>query len=202
MAAVVGAVRRGAGSEPVHGQGKARGEFLEDLLFTHRGLSGPAILQISSYWKPGEPIVVDLAPGRDLAAELLDAKSGNRQQLHTVLAGLWPKRLADAWLALAEQGGKPGLAALRLADAPDKTLRGLAQDIHQWTLVPSGTAGYKKAEVMRGGVDTRGLDQKSMQARTVPGLYFIGEAVDVTGWLGGYNFQWAWASGVACGKAL
>jgi hypothetical protein len=184
------------------GQGKARGEFLEDLLFTHRGLSGPAILQISSYWKPGEPIVVDLAPGRDLAAELLDAKSGNRQQLHTVLAGLWPKRLADAWLALAEQGGKPGLAALRLADAPDKTLRGLAQDIHQWTLVPSGTAGYKKAEVMRGGVDTRGLDQKSMQARTVPGLYFIGEAVDVTGWLGGYNFQWAWASGVACGKAL
>ena len=120
----------------------------------------------------------------------------------TVLAGLWPKRLADAWLALAEQGGKPGLAALRLADAPDKTLRGLAQDIHQWTLTPSGTAGYKKAEVMRGGVDTRGLDQKSMQARTVPGLYFIGEAVDVTGWLGGYNFQWAWASGVACGKAL
>ncbi|MGS1110031.1 NAD(P)/FAD-dependent oxidoreductase [Achromobacter anxifer] len=184
------------------GQGKARGEFLEDLLFTHRGLSGPAILQISSYWQPGEPIVIDLAPGRDLAEELLASKSGNRQQLHTVLAGLWPKRLADRWLHLAEQGGKPGLAALRLADAPDKTLRGLAQDIHQWTLVPSGTAGYKKAEVMRGGVDTRGLDQKSMQAKTTAGLYFIGEAVDVTGWLGGYNFQWAWASGVACGKAL
>lgn len=184
------------------GQGKARGEFLEDLLFTHRGLSGPAILQISSFWKPGEPIVIDLAPGRDLAAELLAAKSGNRQQLHTALAGLWPKRLADRWLQLAEQGGKPGLAALRLADAPDKTLRALAQDIHQWTLVPSGTAGYKKAEVMRGGVDTRGLDQKSMQAKTTAGLYFIGEAVDVTGWLGGYNFQWAWASGVACGNAL
>ena len=184
------------------GQGKARGEFLEDLLFTHRGLSGPAILQISSYWQPGEPIVIDLAPGRDLAEELLASKSGNRQQLHTVLAGLWPKRLADRWLHLAEQGGKPGLAALRLADAPDKTLRGLAQDIHQWTLVPSGTAGYKKAEVMRGGVDTRGLDQKSMQAKTTAGLYFVGEAVDVTGWLGGYNFQWAWASGVACGKAL
>ncbi|WP_445657541.1 NAD(P)/FAD-dependent oxidoreductase [Achromobacter sp. NCFB-sbj8-Ac1-l] len=184
------------------GQGKTRGEFLEDLLFTHRGLSGPAILQISSFWKPGEPIVIDLAPGRDLADELLASKSGNRQQLHTVLAGLWPKRLADRWLHLAEQGGKPGLAALRLADAPDKTLRALAQDIHQWTLVPSGTAGYKKAEVMRGGVDTRGLDQKSMQAKTTPGLYFIGEAVDVTGWLGGYNFQWAWASGVACGKAL
>ncbi|WP_175217430.1 NAD(P)/FAD-dependent oxidoreductase [Achromobacter deleyi] len=184
------------------GQGKSRGEFLEDLLFTHRGLSGPAILQISSFWKPGEPIVIDLAPGRDLADELLASKSGNRQQLHTVLAGLWPKRLADRWLHLAEQGGKPGLAALRLADAPDKTLRALAQDIHQWTLVPSGTAGYKKAEVMRGGVDTRGLDQKSMQAKTTPGLYFVGEAVDVTGWLGGYNFQWAWASGVACGKAL
>lgn len=184
------------------GQGKARGEFLEDLLFTHRGLSGPAILQISSYWKPGEPIVIDLAPGRDLAAELLAAKSGNRQQLHTVLAGLWPKRLADRWLQLAEQGGKPGLAGLRLADAPDKTLRDLARDIHKWSLVPSGTAGYKKAEVMRGGVDTRGLDQKSMQARATPGLYFIGETVDVTGWLGGYNFQWAWASGVACGKAL
>ncbi len=184
------------------GQGKTRGEFLEDLLFTHRGLSGPAILQISSFWKPGEPIVIDLAPGRDLADELLASKSGNRQQLHTVLAGLWPKRLADRWLHLAEQGGKPGLAALRLADAPDKTLRALAQDIHQWTLVPSGTAGYKKAEVMRGGVDTRGLDQKSMQAKTTPGLYFIGEVVDVTGWLGGYNFQWAWASGVACGKAL
>lgn len=184
------------------GQGKSRGEFLEDLLFTHRGLSGPAILQISSFWKPGEAIVIDLAPGRDLADELLASKSGNRQQLHTVLAGLWPKRLADRWLHLAEQGGKPGLAALRLADAPDKTLRTLAEDIHQWTLVPSGTAGYKKAEVMRGGVDTRGLDQKSMQAKTTAGLYFIGEAVDVTGWLGGYNFQWAWASGVACGNAL
>ena len=130
------------------GQGKARGEFLEDLLFTHRGLSGPAILQISSYWKPGEPIVVDLAPGRDLAAELLDAKSGNRQQLHTVLAGLWPKRLADAWLALAEQGGKPDWR-LRLADAGQDAAR--AGPGH-----PSMDAGpaarpAKKAEVMRGG---------------------------------------------------
>ena len=183
------------------GAGRARGEFLEDLLFTHRGLSGPAILQISSYWQPGEPIVLDLAPGRDLAAELIAAKPGSRQQLHTVLAGLWPRRLADQWLQ-AEQGGGSKLAAARLADTPDKVLRALAADIHQWRLVPSGTAGYKKAEVMRGGVDTRGLDQKSMQARGVPRLYFIGEAVDVTGWLGGYNFQWAWASGVACGRAL
>ena len=184
------------------GTGRARGEFLEDLLFTHRGLSGPAILQISSFWQPGEEIVIDLAAGRDLAAELIEAKPGNRQQLHTVLGGLWPRRLADQWLHAAGQAGQLDLAGMRLADAPDKTLRTLAANIHQWRLVPSGTAGYKKAEVMRGGVDTRGLDQKSMQARNVPGLYFIGETVDVTGWLGGYNFQWAWASGVACGRAL
>ncbi len=181
------------------GQGKARGTFLEDLLFTHRGLSGPAILQISSYWKPGTAIDIDLAPGRDLGTELREAKSGARQQMHTVLAGLWPKRLADAWLA---QSGDAGLAQARLADVPDRKLRELAARIHCWSLTPTGTAGYKKAEVMRGGVDTRGLDQKSMQARAVPGLYFIGEAVDVTGWLGGYNFQWAWASAVACGRAL
>lgn len=181
------------------GQGKTRGQFLEDLLFTHRGLSGPAILQISSYWKPGEAIAIDLAPGRDLAAELLAAKSGSRQQLQSVLAGLWPRRLADAWLA---QGEGAGLAQARLADVPDRKLRELAARIHAWPLTPTGTAGYKKAEVMRGGVDTRGLDQKSMQARNVPGLYFIGETVDVTGWLGGYNFQWAWASAVACARAL
>jgi hypothetical protein len=182
------------------GQGKARGEFLEDLLFTHRGLSGPAILQISSYWNPGQPIVLDLAPGRDMAAELLAAKPGSRQQLHTVLAGLWPRRLADQWLG--EGGPGAGLAQARLADLPDRALRELAGRIHRWELTPTGTAGYKKAEVMRGGVDTRGLDQKSLQAKAVPGLYFIGETVDVTGWLGGYNFQWAWASGAACGRAL
>jgi len=172
------------------------GEFLEDLLFTHRGLSGPAILQISSYWNPGEPLSLDLAPGLDLEQDLVTAKPGNRQQLGTVLAGLWPRRLAEAWVE------RDGLATQRLADTPDKALRALAARIHGWTLVPTGTAGYKKAEVMRGGVDTRGLDQKSMQARAVPGLHFIGEAVDVTGWLGGYNFQWAWACAVACGKAL
>ncbi|OWT74759.1 MULTISPECIES: NAD(P)/FAD-dependent oxidoreductase [unclassified Achromobacter] len=173
-----------------------QGEFLEDLLFTHRGLSGPAILQISSYWNPGEPLSLDLAPGLDLEQDLVSAKPGNRQQLGTVLAGLWPRRLAEAWVE------RDGLATQRLADTPDKALRALAAGIHGWTLVPTGTAGYKKAEVMRGGVDTRGLDQKSMQARAVPGLHFIGEAVDVTGWLGGYNFQWAWACAVACGKAL
>ncbi|NYT80596.1 NAD(P)/FAD-dependent oxidoreductase [Alcaligenaceae bacterium] len=185
--------------------GRARGAapavFLEDLLFTHRGLSGPAILQISSYWNPGETIHIDLAHAQDLERELLDAKPGSRQQLGTVLAGLWPKRLAEQLLATLDAAA-PDLATRRLADVPDKMLRRLASRIHDWALMPSGTVGYKKAEVMRGGVDTRGLNQKTMEARSVPGLYFIGEAVDVTGWLGGYNFQWAWASGVACGRAL
>jgi predicted Rossmann fold flavoprotein len=182
-------------------KGSATTCFTEDLLFTHRGLSGPAILQISSFWNPGQELSLDLAPGQNLAEALLASKAGNRQQLGTVLAGLWPKRLAEQWLAQASTDAA-GLAGMRLADAPDKVLRKLAQDIHAWTLTPTGTAGYKKAEVMRGGVDTRGLNQKTLEATEVPGLYFIGEAVDVTGWLGGYNFQWAWASGVACGKAV
>ena len=176
------------------GTGKHRTTFLEDVLFTHRGLSGPGILQISSYWDPNTPISIDLAPGRDLAQELMAARHGNRQQLATVLAGLWPKRLAEIWLA--------DLATERLADVPDRALRALGQALHQWELVPNGTQGYKKAEVMRGGVDTRQLDQRSMQARNVRGLHFIGEVVDVTGWLGGYNFQWAWASAVACARAI
>jgi len=180
------------------GAGKQKAAFLEDLLFTHRGLSGPAILQISSYWNPGEPIAIDLAPDQDLERALIDAKPGNRQKLETALAAIWPKRLAEQWLATAS--GQPG--SMRMADIPDRMLRQVAASIHDWHLTPSGTAGYRKAEVMRGGVDTRGLDQKTMQAKNVPGLYFIGEAVDVTGWLGGYNFQWAWASGVACGRAL
>lgn len=172
--------------------------FLEDLLFTHRGLSGPAILQISSYWNPGEAIVIDLAPGRDLARELLQAKSGSRQRLSSVLAELWPRRLADQWLSnvAADLGGR------RLADVPDRVLRELSDRIHGWTLHPSGTAGYRKAEVMRGGVDTNAINQRTMEVRKAPGLYIVGEALDVTGWLGGYNFQWAWSSGVACGRAL
>ncbi|MGO3742369.1 NAD(P)/FAD-dependent oxidoreductase [Kerstersia sp.] len=182
------------------GPAKQGGAFLEDLLFTHRGLSGPAVLQISSFWEPGAPISVDLAPALDMEAELLGAKSGSRQQLGTVLAQLWPRRLAEHWLSA--QAGLPEAFAARLADVPDRQLRQLAQAIQDWRLVPSGTAGYKKAEVMRGGVDTRELNQKTMEARRVPGVHFIGEAVDVTGWLGGYNFQWAWASAVACGKAV
>lgn len=187
------------------GAAPRQGQFLEDLLFTHRGLSGPAILQISSFWNPGEPIHINLAPDQDLEHDLLSAKSGSKQQLGTVLNGLWPRRLAEVWLqhtTSLQADGVTGLAHARLADVPDKALRRLAQEIHRWSLVPSGTAGYKKAEVMRGGVDTRGVNSKTMEAKTVPGLYLIGEALDVTGWLGGYNFQWAWASGVACGKAL
>jgi predicted Rossmann fold flavoprotein len=183
------------------GEGKKAPRFREDLLFTHRGLSGPAVLQISSFWEPNTPITIDLAPGLDLAAALLDAKPGSRQQVGTVLSGLLPRRLAEQWL-VAHAGLWPVLATQRLADVPDKTLRALAGSLSAWSVVPSGTEGYKKAEVMRGGVDTRGLDQQTMEAKTVPGLHFIGETVDVTGWLGGYNFQWAWASGVAAGQAV
>ncbi|WP_414598974.1 NAD(P)/FAD-dependent oxidoreductase [Achromobacter sp. F4_2707] len=193
--------RPGGGGKGVRQGGKGGTPvvpFLEDLLFTHRGLSGPAILQISTFWNPGEVIEIDLAPDTDLAEALLAAKQGSRQQLTTALSGLWPRRLAEQWLAQA--GG--GLAQARLADVPDRQLQALADGIHRWQLTPTGTAGYRKAEAMRGGVDTDELDQRSMQARKVDGLYFIGEAVDVTGWLGGYNFQWAWSSAVACGRAL
>lgn len=171
--------------------------FTEDLLFTHRGLSGPAVLQISSYWRPGEPIALDLSPRLAMAEHLLAQKAGKRQHLATVLAQAWPRRLTDVWLASLDD-----LGARRLADVSDRDLRGLAQRIHDWRLWPTGTAGYKKAEVMSGGVDTDELDQRSLQVRRQPGLYIVGEAVDVTGWLGGYNFQWAWASGMACGRAL
>ncbi len=179
------------------GEGKRRGLFDEDLLFTHRGLSGPGILQISSYWEPGTPIRIDLLPGQRLSQTLVQRKSGSRQNLVTALSEVWPRRLAENWLHYRGLQGDQ-----RLADTADRQLTQLADSAQPWTLTPSGSVGYKKAEVMRGGVDTRELDQKSMQARHVPGLYFIGEVVDVTGWLGGYNFQWAWASAVACGRAL
>jgi predicted Rossmann fold flavoprotein len=192
----------------------ARAEFLEDLLFTHRGLSGPGILQISSHWRPGDPIYIDLSPDRDMADTLVAAKTGGRQTVANALAQVWPRRLAEAWLSTTAQPAGTGmaddpqvrdlagLADLRLADAPDRRLRALAERIHGWTLWPTGTAGYKKAEVMSGGVDTDELDQRSLESRRCPGLHVVGEAVDVTGWLGGYNFQWAWASGVACGRAM
>jgi len=177
-----------------------RAHFLEDVLITHRGLSGPGILQISSYWEPGEDVVLDLAPGRDLAHYLLQAKRQGRQRLLGALAEILPRRLAQHWLAQEGRGAE--LAQTALAELPDKTLRALAAGLQAWSCRPVGTAGWRKAEVMRGGVDTREIDQKTMQVRRVPGLYIVGEALDVTGWLGGYNFQWAWASGVACGRAL
>jgi predicted Rossmann fold flavoprotein len=171
--------------------------FREDLLFTHRGLSGPAILQISSFWQPGAPIVINLLPEMDVAKELIEGKQTVKKQLGNVLAQWLPARLAEG-LLLAH-----GFAAdTRLADMQDAALRKLGSAINQWTITPNGSEGYRKAEVTRGGVDTRELSQQTMMVSKVPGLYFIGEAVDVTGWLGGYNFQWAWASGVAAGEAV
>jgi len=172
--------------------GKTR--FAEAMLFTHRGLSGPAILQISSYWRPGDPVTVDMAPGTDLFAEFKAARrQSGKQAVQTALAEILPKRLAQsvaAWL-----GVEGPLGALS-----DKKLREIARAVNGWTVKPVGTEGYRTAEVTLGGIDTGALDARTMQARNVPGLYFIGEAVDVTGWLGGYNFQWAWASGWAAGQ--
>ncbi|HEV7873670.1 MAG TPA: aminoacetone oxidase family FAD-binding enzyme, partial [Enterovirga sp.] len=168
--------------------------FDEAILFTHRGLSGPAILQISSYWKPGSEISVAMAPGVDVFATLRAARVSNgRQALHTALAALLPKRLAQL---VAEQDGAMG----NLADLSDTVLRRVAAAVNDWRLKPAGSEGYRTAEVTLGGVDTRDLDSRTMEARTVAGLYFIGEVVDVTGWLGGYNFQWAWSSGWCAGQ--
>lgn len=183
--------------------------FREDLLFTHRGLSGPAILQGSSYWQAGEPVAIDLAPGRDLGQALTQARDGTRQQLGTVLSAVVPKRLAQAWLADAGVAAlvpaAPGGAAVserRIAELGNRTLQALASRFKDWRIQPAGTEGWRKAEVTAGGVATAELDPKSLQAHRIPGLYFIGEVVDVTGWLGGYNFQWAWASGWCAAQAL
>ncbi|GAA5173604.1 NAD(P)/FAD-dependent oxidoreductase [Niveibacterium umoris] len=178
------------------GEGKARPRFREDLLFTHRGLSGPAILQISSFWQPGRSIELDLAPGTDVAEALVSGKAGNRQQVQNALAQWLPRRLAERWAEAAGLSGRP------LADCADKALRALGQQLNAWQIKPAGSEGYRKAEVTAGGVDTRALDQKTMMAKAVPGLYFVGEVMDVTGWLGGYNFQWAWASGYAAGVTV
>jgi predicted Rossmann fold flavoprotein len=178
------------------GRGKTRGEFDEDLLLTHRGVSGPGVLQISSYWNTSEPIHVDLLPDADATDMLLEAKAGSKKQIGNFLAEQVPARLAHAWLEAQHV-----CVDARLADLPDRTLKAIGASLSSWTLTPSGTEGYRKAEVTRGGVDTRELSSTTMMSDRVAGLYFIGEAVDVTGWLGGYNFQWAWASGVAAGKA-
>ncbi len=182
------------------GSGKAAGlsaRFDEDLLFTHRGLSGPAVLQISSFWLPGQALRLNLLPGEDIAAWLRQAKAGSRRQLGNALGGLLPQRLADAWLA------RLGLDATRpMPELRDKDLQRLAHSLARWEVSPTGTEGWRKAEVTAGGVDTRELDSRSMASQRQAGLFFIGEVVDVTGWLGGYNFQWAWASAAACGLAL
>ncbi|GHC43584.1 NAD(P)/FAD-dependent oxidoreductase [Neogemmobacter tilapiae] len=172
--------------------GKTR--FDEALLFTHRGLSGPAILQISSYWREGEEILLDLAPERPVGAELREARQKQgRVALRTVLGAFLPERLARLMEGLSGLQGN-------LADQNNAKLDQLAGLIHGWRLKPTGSEGYRTAEVTLGGVSTADLDAKTLQARAVPGLFFVGEVVDVTGWLGGYNFQWAWASGFAAGQ--
>jgi len=168
--------------------------FDEALLFTHRGLSGPAVLQISSYWREGQDIVVDMAPGIDVLAGLKELRHRHpRQEMATALAGFVPKRLARS---IAQMVAGPE----RIADFSDAVLADVAAAIKQWRIRPAGTEGYRTAEVTLGGVDTSGLSSKTFEARSVPGLYFIGEVVDVTGHLGGFNFQWAWSSGYAAGR--
>lgn len=169
--------------------------FREAVLITHRGLSGPAILQISSYWREGQDIVLRLMPDIDIASILKGARRSNgKQAVQTALADILPRRLAQFFADGAKLTGK------QLADLSDKTIDALSASIQAWTIKPAGSEGYRTAEVTLGGVDTSGLDSKTMQAKSVPGLYFVGECVDVTGWLGGYNFQWAWASGFAAGQ--
>ncbi len=169
-----------------------RAAFPEAALFTHRGLSGPAILQISSYWRRGDTIALDMTPGRDAGADLVAAKRARpRAQARTILAEMVPARLAEL---IAPPG--------ELANMPDKTLAALGAKLNRWPFVPNGSEGFAKAEVTVGGVDTATLHQKTLEAKAVPGLHFVGEAVDVTGWLGGYNFQWAWASGWSAGQVL
>ena len=185
--------RKGKGAKG----GAKFGHFREDLLFTHRGLSGPAILQISSYWQPGTPIVLNLLPELDVAEELIASKTSVKKQLGNILSQWLPARLAEG--LLAANGFAPDA---RLPDMADARLRKLGDAINRWAIVPTGSEGYRKAEVTLGGVDTRELSQQTMMANKVPGLYFVGETVDVTGWLGGYNFQWAWASGVAAGGSI
>ncbi len=172
-----------------------RAAFAEAALFTHRGLSGPAILQASSYLEAGTSVVLDLLPGQDAAAALLAMKRDRpRAEVRTVLGAMLPQRLAAALATLA--------AAAPMADQTDRILRSLGAQLNSWSLTPAGTEGYAKAEVTLGGIDTTALSSQTMMARDVPGLFAIGEAVDVTGWLGGYNFQWAWSSGWVAGQSL
>ena len=174
------------------GSGKAR--FDEALLFTHRGLSGPSILQISSYWREGDAVIADLAPDTDIAGALKEMRGqAGKVAIHNALSRLLPERLAGVLCTEAKVTG-------RLADLSNAVIDQLASVIHGWEIRPVGSEGYRTAEVTLGGVSTQELEAKTLEAKRVPGLYFIGEVVDVTGWLGGYNFQWAWASGWAAGQ--
>lgn len=173
------------------GRGKKRGRFREKMLITHRGLSGPAMLQVSSYWRAGEEMVLDLAPDVELLASLLERNARrDAGAAVTAIRTMLPSRMAERWVALHEP-----------ADWTNASLAAMERALHAWRVKPAGTEGYEKAEVTTGGVDTAELDAKTMESRKVRGLYFIGEVVDVTGWLGGYNFQWAWASGASAGRA-
>jgi predicted Rossmann fold flavoprotein len=184
----------GVGLPVVVACGRAR--FAEAMLFTHRGLSGPAVLQISSVWREGAAIAVELAPGLDVGAFLIGRKQARpNAEARTVLAEILPQRLAERMTAAH-------LPARAMAGQTDRDLNGLAAVLKRWRLVPSGSEGFAKAEVTVGGVDTAGLSSRTMEAKAVPGLFFVGEAVDVTGWLGGYNFQWAWSSGWVAGQAV
>lgn len=182
--------------------GKKRMAFQEDLLFRHKGLSGPAILQISSYWQKGQTISIDLCPDINMAQQLCQGKSGQKIQLSTALHQLaphLPKRLLDTWLL---QGEWKNHAQHKWADVPDAHLQALGRSFNDWQVLPSGHDGHKKAEVTRGGVSVKEIDAKTMQSKKQANLYFIGEVMDITGWLGGYNFQWAWSSAVCAAEAL
>jgi len=177
------------------GTKKTLQSFDEDLLFTHRGLSGPGVLQISSYWRSGADLRINLAPEVDLQEALLVAKQQSKKRIANELNTWVPSRLAETWASQDPAWQRP------VIEASDKALKLLAQRLSAWPLTPTGSEGYKKAEVTVGGVDTHDLSQQTLESKQ-PGLYFIGEVVDITGWLGGYNFQWAWASAHACAKAL
>lgn len=182
------------------GEGKKATRSLEDLLFTHRGLSGPAILQISSYWQAGIPLTINLHPQQSIAALLKDAKSSSKRQLNNILPTIVPQRMASTWIDLRPEW--QAIAQRPLPEVKDKDLEAISQHLNAWQITPQGDEGWAKAEVMLGGVSTQDLSSQTMESRRQPGLYFIGEVVDVTGWLGGYNFQWAWSSAAACARAL
>jgi predicted Rossmann fold flavoprotein len=181
-----------------------RQSFRENLLFTHRGLSGPAILQVSSYWREGDTLSIDLAPGLEVETFLRERKrSRPKAELKNVLAEILPARLAQAMAGAVTPAAPPvNFDDATMANLPDRSLTGIAARLKRWQVVPASSEGWSKAEVTVGGIDTAGLSSKTMEAREVRGLYVIGEAVDITGWLGGYNFQWAWSSGWCAAQAM